>query len=211
MNEGDAQVNALLVRVRDAVRARPVSTPKAPSQLVARRIARDSRGLAEMFASRARSAGMRVTHVSESKLPETLCAILAEHSKIFVAVRDEAFHAIANAASRDRVVECRSADAIFDCEVGVTDVDCAIAESGSIVISTNGRIRNAWITPPTHIALVRVAQILPDLVDLFESRSDALDAASTTIITGPSKTADIEGVLVTGVHGPGVVEIVLID
>ena len=55
-----------------------------------------------------------------------------------------------------------------------------------------------------------IVQIIPDLVDLFESRPDALDAASTTIITGPSKTADIEGVLVTGVHGPAVVEIVLV-
>ena len=93
----------------------------------------------------------------------------------------------------------------------VTDVDAAIAESGSIVVSTSGRIRNAWITPPIHIAIVRASQVVADLVDLFESRADALDAASTTVITGPSKTADIEGVLVTGVHGPAAVEIVLVD
>ncbi|MFZ9882430.1 MAG: LUD domain-containing protein, partial [Phycisphaerales bacterium] len=102
-------------------------------------------------------------------------------------------------------------DLLFDCEVGITDVDAAIAESGSLVVSTNGRIRNAWVTPPIHIAIVRAAQVLADLVDLFELRPDAIDAASTTIITGPSKTADIEGVLVTGVHGPAAVEIVLVD
>ena len=101
-------------------------------------------------------------------------------------------------------------DILFDCEVGITDVDCAIAESGSLVVSTNGRIRNAWVTPPIHIAIVRASQVLADLVDLFEQRPDALEAASTTIITGPSKTADIEGVLVTGVHGPAAVEIVLV-
>ena len=90
-------------------------------------------------------------------------------------------------------------------------VDAAIAESGSLVVSTRGRIRNAWITPPVHIAIVRASQVLADLVDLFERDHESLDAASTTIITGPSKTADIEGVLVTGVHGPGEVVVVLVD
>jgi len=66
-----------------------------------------------------------------------------------------------------------------------------------------------------HIAVVRAAQVLADLVDLFELRPDTLDAASTTIITGPSKTADIGGVLVMGVlvmgvHGSVEVEIVLV-
>ena len=102
------------------------------------------------------------------------------------------------------------ADGLFDCDVGITDVDCAIADSGSLVISTIGRMRNAWITPPIHLAIVFESQILADLVDLFESRNECTTAASTTIITGPSKTADIEGVLVTGVHGPAYVEIVLV-
>jgi L-lactate utilization protein LutC len=71
-----------------------------------------------------------------------------------------------------------------------------------------------------HIAVVRASQVVADLVDQFELRPDTLDAASTTIITGPSKTADIEGllvmgvlvmgVLVMGVHGPAEVEIVLV-
>ncbi|MEY2795586.1 MAG: Lactate utilization protein, partial [Planctomycetota bacterium] len=151
-------------------------------------------------------------------LDAALTKLLENRGKTVVAVRDATLAARATTAvnaARAHLAPNDNDDVLFDCEVGITDVDAAIAESGSIVVSTNGRIRNAWITPPVHIAIVRASQIIPDLVDLFESRHDAshpdaLDAASTTIITGPSKTADIEGVLVTGVHGPAVVEIVLV-
>ena len=153
---------------------------------------------------------MRVTRISDAELDATLAKLLENRGKTVVAVRDPALSARAANAAGARLAPNDNDDLLFDCEVGITDVDCAIAESGSLVVSTSGRIRNAWITPPIHIAIVRAGEILPDLVDLFESRPDALDAASTTIITGPSKTADIEGVLVTGVHGPAAVEIVLV-
>jgi len=154
----------------------------------------------------------------DAGLDAALTKLLETRGKTVVAVRDAHLATRATtavSAAGAHPVPNDNDDVLFDCEVGITDVDAAIAESGSIVVSTNGRIRNAWITPPVHIAIVRASQIIPDVVDLFEShpdasQTDALDAASTTIITGPSKTADIEGVLVTGVHGPAVVEIVLV-
>lgn len=203
-------VEALLARVRAAVHAQPVSVAEVPAHTVVRRIARDATNLAELFAAKAQAVGMRVTRTDDAGLDAALAKLLELRGKTVVAVRDAALAARASAAAGARLAPNDDADLLFDCEVGVTDVDCAIAESGSIVVSTNGRIRNAWVTPPIHIAIVREGQILGDLVDLFESRPDALDAASTTIITGPSKTADIEGVLVTGVHGPAAVEIVLV-
>ena len=175
-----------------------------------RRVARDQADLASLFAAKAQSVGMRVTRVTDAQLNATLAKLLESRAMTVVAMRDPSLAARANAAAGARLAPNNNDDLLFDCEVGITDVDCAIAESGSLVISTNGRIRNAWVTPPIHIAVVRAAQVLADLVDLFELRPDTLDAASTTIITGPSKTADIEGVLVTGVHGPAEVEIVLV-
>ena len=201
---------AFLARVRAAVRAQPVTVHAVPSHAVVRRVAVEARGLAELFAKNATAVGMRVTRVSDADLNVTLLRLLEPHGATVVAVRDPDLAARAAKSAGSRLVANDNADALFDCIVGITDVECAIAESGSIVVSTTGRIRNAWITPPIHIAIVRESQILADLVDLFESRPDALDAASTTIITGPSKTADIEGVLVTGVHGPAAVEIVLL-
>ena len=203
-------VDLLLARVRAAVRAQPVSVAEVPAHTVVRRIARNAANLADLFAAKAQAVGMRVTRVGDAGLDAALTKLLETRGTTVVAVRDAALAARASAAAGARLAPNDNADLLFDCEVGVTDVDCAIAESGSLVVSTNGRIRNAWVTPPIHIAIVRESQILPDLVDLFETRPDTLDAASTTIITGPSKTADIEGVLVTGVHGPAAVEIVLV-
>ena len=226
MTARSPSVDALLARVRAAVRAQPVTVATVPDQTVVRRIPRDRAGLSELtelFAAKAAAVGMRVTRADDAGLDATLTKLLEKRGKTIVAVRDAHLAARATTAvnaARAHLAPNDNDDVLFDCEVGITDVDAAIAESGSIVVSTNGRIRNAWITPPVHIAIVRASQIIPDLVDLFESRPDAsqpdashpdaLDAASTTIITGPSKTADIEGVLVTGVHGPAVVEIVLV-
>jgi L-lactate dehydrogenase complex protein LldG len=212
--ELSAAVTRLLSRVRDAVRAQPVSEPEVPSHAVVRRIAADAGGLASMFAERAAAVGMKVVRTDEAGLDVTLAATIAGRGPTVVAVADASLAARASAAVQAAegasLRPSDDGDALFEAAVGVTDVDAAIAESGSLVVSTNGRIRNAWITPPVHVAIVRESQLLPDLVDLFPLRPDCLDAASTTIITGPSKTADIEGVLVTGVHGPGEVTIVLV-
>ena len=226
MTARSPSVDALLARVRAAVRAQPVTVATVPDQTVVRGIARNRAGLAELtdlFAAKAAAVGMRVTRTDDAGVDAAVTKLLQNRGKTVVAVRDAHLATCAMTAvgaAGAHLVPNDNDDVLFDCEVGITDVDAAIAESGSIVVSTNGRIRNAWITPPVHIAIVRASQIIPDLVDLFESQSDAskpdashpdaLDAASTTIITGPSKTADIEGVLVTGVHGPAVVEIVLV-
>jgi L-lactate utilization protein LutC len=64
---------------------------------------------------------------------------------------------------------------------------------------------------PVHVAVVGEWQIVPDLFDFFESLAAGPNLpANVNLITGPSKTADIEGVLVTGMHGPGQVHIVLV-
>ena len=223
-------VDALLSRVRAAVRAQPVTVAEVPSHAVVRRVARDASDLAQLFVAKAKAVGMRVTRVAAGERTEThgngetsatdaeltriLATLVATHAgasgRVVVAMQDASLAGLAESAAGARLASNADDDILFDCAVGITDVDAAIAESGSLVVSTNGRIRNAWITPPVHIAVVRAPQVLADLVDLFELRPDALDAASTTIITGPSKTADIEGVLVTGVHGPAAVEIVLV-
>ncbi len=96
---------------------------------------------------------------------------------------------------------------ILSADVGITSVDYAVAETGSLVVcSKPGQERMVSLLPPVHVALIDEAQILPDLYDLFgrlqEHHARALPS-NLAFITGPSKTGDIELQLTTGVHGPG--------
>ena len=119
----------------------------------------------------------------------------------------------------DRVAQidpesCR--EACFRADVGISGVDWLIAETGTIVIRAAVREpRSLSLLPPVHVAVATRSQIVADLFDLFDalsSRSHSKGMPScVTLITGPSKTGDIELQLVTGVHGPGEVYVVLID
>lgn len=91
---------------------------------------------------------------------------------------------------------------IDDYAFGITRAAGAIAESGTIVLNdaTTSR-RLAALAPWVHIAVVERATIFADLPEAVA----ALGADRNVIwCTGPSKTADVEGILIEGVHGPGV-------
>lgn len=105
-------------------------------------------------------------------------------------------------------------DAFFQADLGITGVDYLIAETGSAILTTrSGQPRSLSLLPPVHVAVAERRQILPDLFDLFAALGSVPEdlPASVSVITGPSKTGDIELRLVTGVHGPGEIHVVLID
>ena len=106
----------------------------------------------------------------------------------------------------------------IDADLGVTGVDYAIAETGSVVIlPRRGVSRVTSLLPPVHVALVKPSQTLESLDDLYLLRRvaylrDGVDAGSyMNFITGPSRTADIEMTLVVGAHGPREVHMVILD
>ena len=103
---------------------------------------------------------------------------------------------------------------LFEADVGLTGSDYAIAETGTVVVHPRrGLSRLVSLAPPRHIAVVRRGTILPSLDELFLLESEALVngtlASSMNLITGPSRTGDIEGVIVEGIHGPIEVHMVL--
>jgi L-lactate dehydrogenase complex protein LldG len=102
-------------------------------------------------------------------------------------------------------------------DVGITGVDWAIAATGTLVLSSGqGRSRMASLLPPVHIAIVTTDQLVPRLEDYIAAqRADKLSVFRTssniTLITGCSRTSDIEMQPVFGVHGPLELHIVLIE
>lgn len=98
--------------------------------------------------------------------------------------------------------------------VGLTGAIAGLADTGSVIVDTGaGRSRAASLLPPVHIALLPVARLYPDLATWMAVQGGNLLAniANLTIISGPSKTADIELNLVLGVHGPGHVHVILLE
>ena len=100
-------------------------------------------------------------------------------------------------------------------DIGITGVDYAIAETGTcVLIPSAGVSRLVSLLPPVHIAIVTRGQVLPSLDELFTLRRrnflDGKLGSYMNLITGPSRSADIEYTLVTGVHGPGEVHMVLV-
>lgn len=86
--------------------------------------------------------------------------------------------------------------------VGITAAECAIAESGTLVIpGDHDRPLTASLLPETHLAILRSSDILPRLPEALQ-RQEKLKSPVTVLVSGPSRTADIEMTLTIGVHGP---------
>jgi L-lactate utilization protein LutC len=97
-------------------------------------------------------------------------------------------------------------ESLFSATAAITGVDFAIAETASIVLSDHRpQARLATTAVEIHLALIHPNQIIPDLTDLSEKIKQYYHhqpPAGMIIISGPSKTSDIEMNLVVGVHGP---------
>jgi L-lactate dehydrogenase complex protein LldG len=112
-----------------------------------------------------------------------------------------------------------SRDAVRFIRFGLTGVEAAFASTGSLLIGSGpGRSRSASLLPFRHVALIPFSRLYPtmeawlaerrdhgELVDLLRTR------AAWNMITGPSKSADIEMNLTLGVHGPKYLHAILFD
>ena len=196
--------------------------PDIPDHLV--RLAWPHEDLIARFTAGATFVGMEVRPVKSDEAPRAVLAALAEVSAQRITVTlnrlGEFGGRITEAitAAGITLIDWHRAGSLephFEADAGVTDVHAALAETGSLICASGpAHSRGTSLAVPFHLAVVRSSDILPDLFDYLDAlpeQNPVLLPSSTAVITGPSKTADIEGVLITGVHGPGRVVILLVE
>lgn len=96
---------------------------------------------------------------------------------------------------------------------GITLASALVARTGSILLhARNAGGRRLSVLPPLHIAVARESQLVPSLDAALKAlQADEADWSYATIITGPSRTADIQKNLVLGAHGPKRLAVILLS
>jgi L-lactate dehydrogenase complex protein LldG len=138
--------------------------------------------------------------------------VASVHEQLFNALRAGGIRFLSNNSLNEFETYKRE---LLSAGVGITTADYAIADTGTLVLLSGGeRHRLVSLLPPVHVCLLDARRIFPNLAALLahlreQVYSDESSPQATTFITGPSRTADIEQTLTTGVHGPYRLEVLL--
>jgi L-lactate dehydrogenase complex protein LldF len=158
--------------------------------------------LADQFTSELAEIGVKAYCVPEQEVQARLAELLHERGIDRVCVDDVGEKYITGIAS------VRTPDPTI--RAGVTGALVGIAESGSLVLVGGlGRPLTASLLPDLHIAILRASDLVATLPEALR-RPEIRTAPSAVIVTGPSRTADIEMTLSIGVHGPKELHVFLV-
>lgn len=97
--------------------------------------------------------------------------------------------------------------------LGITGCFCAIAETGTLVFVSGTNTPSAtFLLPDTHVAIVRADQIVPGMEEAFAKVREELGQLprAVNLVSGPSRTGDIEQTIVLGAHGPRRLHVILV-
>jgi L-lactate dehydrogenase complex protein LldG len=102
---------------------------------------------------------------------------------------------------------------VFNVEAGITSTYGGIADTGALILwSSKEEPRLMSLVPPIHIAVLRADKIYNSLLEVMQKENWSANMPTNAfLISGPSKTADIELVLAFGVHGPKELIVLVID
>jgi len=172
-------------------------------------------GLTARFVQRAADVGAEVHLIGSAGLPLAIVGAVMEAADREVVIwddplLDESSQALRRAGIRVISGDAETRESAAASGFGLTTVDHAIAETGTLVLaSAPGRSRAASLLPARHLAVLPEARIRADLFELMRDAGRPLPS-DLTFITGPSRTADIGLTPVRPAHGPTTVTIFVV-
>jgi L-lactate dehydrogenase complex protein LldF len=187
-----------------------------PNSLAEKQIDRDpeknnipKENLINRFTQELEAVSGKVFRGSSDQFSETLMGIIKERGIDSVLIWDSIPALDESKLTKAGIRMIRTFDPKI--KVGITGAAAAIAETGTLVIpSGKGRPLSTSLLPDIHIAAIHSSQIVFSLEEAFQIKP-VREASATVLITGPSRTADIEMTLTIGVHGPKEVMVYIIE
>jgi len=173
------------------------------------------RASVSLFRARAEAVGAEVrTAATPREARRIVASLLAGLGAERVAAASDA-KAFIPVSARARLVGGGGAEAIAAAGAGIVLANHGIAETGTLVhLDRSDADKNVWTLPPVCVAVLEARAVAGRLEDLLPAIGKHLsrpsDFGQVSLVTGPSRTADIENVLSTGVHGPGRLVIILV-
>jgi L-lactate dehydrogenase complex protein LldG len=111
----------------------------------------------------------------------------------------------------DVVVEDANVASCAAADLGVTDAVAALATTGTVVQRSDiVGSRTASLLPRVHLCVVPAGVVVESTTNVLRPLTNGALPSNVVLITGPSRSADIEQILVVGVHGPVAIEIILV-
>jgi L-lactate dehydrogenase complex protein LldF len=164
--------------------------------------------LVERFTTELETVGGHIYHVRADEVPEKLTVFLRERNIELVQMWDHVPGLLAADLAKAGIrVETSAPEAA----AGITGALAGIAETGTLVIPGGaGQSLTASLVPGIHIAILRAVDILPSLEQAI-LLPEVVSTPATVLVTGPSRTADIEMALTIGAHGPKELHVFVVD
>jgi L-lactate utilization protein LutC len=159
--------------------------------------------LTDQFQTELETLGGKFVRCTERELPARILALLKERDVDTIMAWDDALlpAGLAEALCEQGIGVHHESDP--EIRVGITGTAAGIAETGTLVVTSgHGKPQSTSLLPETHIAILREADVKKNLAEVLSLRK-VQDAAAVSLISGPSRTGDIEMTLTVGVHGPG--------
>ena len=179
------------------------------------------------FGTQVKSVGGHFEHIPDIKDASAYITkiALARNAKRIVLTDDflsfEAYTELAKNGTVEATIYGRSSredfyKAVRIAEIGVSSVDLAVAETGTLIISTTDE-SNRLVTalPEIHVAIVPSSKLVSTMKEAAEHISNALrkgrEALTVSLISASSRTSDIADIVILGVHGPKELHVLLLD